>query len=211
MTGCGQYLTERSGMWPPSSRPECVILAGPNGGGKSTIYKTIRFSGAFVNADDIARRLKPEAPEAVGIFAGRLVLAELEQLIEARSDFVYETTLSSHQSVRLIKQACKQGYAVLLIFVVLQTAEMHVLRVKQRVRQGGHDIPETHILRRYEKSLHNLALCPKFCDHLQIYDNSWDTGPRLLLELTGGRLKTDRLGKSALDQRVARVMSPFLK
>ena len=79
--------------------PVCTILAGPNGSGKSTVYRELDVPGPFINADVLARKLNPLNPEQAAIAAGRLVLAELDRAIRANEDFVYETTLSSHQSI----------------------------------------------------------------------------------------------------------------
>lgn len=118
------------------SRPSCVILAGPNGGGKSTIYKNLNLPGVFVNADEVARTLDSANPEAISLQAGRQVLQTLQRLLEKRQDFVYETTLSSHQSVNLLRQVANAGYRTLVIFVALATPDLHVMRVAQRVSRG---------------------------------------------------------------------------
>ena len=81
----------------PERRPSCTILGGPNGAGKSSIYDALAPIGTFVNADAAARLIAPDHPEAVSLAAGRRVLGQLDILIAAREDFVYETTLSGHQ------------------------------------------------------------------------------------------------------------------
>ncbi|OLP61445.1 hypothetical protein BJF93_00460 [Xaviernesmea oryzae] len=80
----------------PNDRPELVVLAGPNGAGKSSLYKIARFSGVFINADEIARRLDPENPQQKSMAAGRQAIRRLDEAFLAGVDIVYETTLSSH-------------------------------------------------------------------------------------------------------------------
>lgn len=188
---------------PPNRQPECVVLAGPNGAGKSSIYALLRFEGEFVNADDIARQLEPDNPDAAAIKAGRRAIQRLEWLIGSRSDFVYETTLSSHQSIRLLRVAREAGYAVLLVFIALQSADLHVLRVKQRVLQGGHAIPETSVRRRYHKTFDQLQRAIPFCHAVEVYDNSGPEGPRLVVSLREGRVVDAAFRDNALDRGIA--------
>jgi predicted ABC-type ATPase len=117
----------------------CTILGGTNGSGKSTIYDEavrLQADGEFVNADVLARRMSPNAPEAVSLKAGRRVIERLGELIAARDSFVHETTLSSHQSLQVMRDARAAGYHVGLVFVVLDSVDLNVLRVRERVREG---------------------------------------------------------------------------
>jgi predicted ABC-type ATPase len=134
----------------------CTILGGTNGSGKSTIYEEAvrpQIAGEFVNADVLARRIAPDAPESASLRAGKQVVARLRELIAARQSFIHETTLSSHQSLQVMRQARSAGYHVGLIFVVLHNVELNILRVRERVRMGGHSIPERDIRRRYNRRL----------------------------------------------------------
>jgi predicted ABC-type ATPase len=136
--------------------PVCTIIGGPNGSGKSTIYGRLAPPGRFLNADVIARGINPGRPEAAFISAGRQTLAELARVIGARETFVYETTLSSRQSAKLMLAAKQAGYEVGLVFVILNSADLNVERVAERVARGGHDIPEDVIRRRYETAIRRL-------------------------------------------------------
>lgn len=144
--------------------PLCTIFAGPNGSGKSTALDQLDRTGEFVNADDYARRLDAKHPEEVSLLAGRQVLVRLSELIDQRLDFTFETTLSSNQSLAMIRDARQQGYRVELVFIGLRSPELHIARVAQRVAQGGHDIPPRVILRRYERSFANLAIALRSAD-----------------------------------------------
>jgi predicted ABC-type ATPase len=139
-----------------AGKPNCTILGGPNGSGKSTIYDTLDLPGRFINADIIARGINPAQPEAASMTAGRQTLAELDRTIAAGESFVYETTLSSQQSIDLMRTAKSADFDVGLVFVMLRSADMHVGRVATRVARGGHHIPEDTIRRRYETALKRL-------------------------------------------------------
>jgi len=129
------------------------LLAGCNGAGKTTAAFTLLpgllACREFVNADEIARGLSPFQPETVSIQAGRLMLARLQELLAAGETFALETTLATRHYVRFIAEARAQGYTVQLIFFWLNSPELAIERVKARVREGGHSIPEVVIRRRY--------------------------------------------------------------
>ncbi len=132
------------------SAPRCVILAGPNGSGKSSVYQRLLPPGEFVNADIIEAGLPQNMPPpAKKIRAGKLAISRLNELIQAKADFAFETTLSSQHALRMMTSAKLAGYRVGLIFVALDTPERNIKRVRFRVALGGHDIPEADIVRRY--------------------------------------------------------------
>jgi predicted ABC-type ATPase len=120
------------------SQPECLILAGPNGGGKSTVYKRLiakeklPSDTIYVNTDDNLKTLERLDPTATDIAAGRLSISTLNEAISSKTDFVFETTLSSHHSIRTIEMARSAGYVVGLIYVLLQTVELHNARIRTR-------------------------------------------------------------------------------
>ena len=154
-----------------------IIIAGPNGAGKTTFAREFLPNEAgcpvFVNADLIAAGLAPFAPEAAAVQAGRLMLAELERHFEAGQSFAFETTLSGRAYLRHISRWQAAGYRVELIFLQLASADEAVARVAQRVKQGGHHIPEPVIRRRFEAGLDNLqSHYAPVVDEWAIYDNS---------------------------------------
>ena len=136
------------------------IIAGCNGAGKTTasysILPEILNCDEFVNADEIARGLSPFKPERAGIQAGRLMLGRIKYLIEGDQDFAFETTLSTKSYKKLVIEAQNKGYAVTLIFFYLKSEDLAVKRVETRVKEGGHDIPEKIIRRRYKNGLKNF-------------------------------------------------------
>ena len=164
------------------SPPKIIIIAGPNGAGKTTFAREFLPNEAdclqFVNADLIAAGLSPFAPEAAALQAGRLMLTQIADHLAHRRSFAFETTLSGVAYAHQIPKWRTWGYAVALHFLALPDADMAVARVAQRVKQGGHNIPEAVIRRRFVAGLANL---PRYCelvDDWDVYDNS---GPKPIL------------------------------
>ena len=137
-----------------------IILAGPNGAGKTTFARTFLPEEAqcprFINADLIAAGLSPFAPETASLRAGRLMLEEIASCVRRGESFAFETTLSGLSYRARIRQWRAQGYHVSLFFLCLPDAEAAIARVAERVRQGGHDIPEAVVRRRFAAGLRNL-------------------------------------------------------
>jgi predicted ABC-type ATPase len=157
--------------------PRIIIIAGPNGAGKTTFAREFLPHEAscpvFVNADLIAAGIAPFAPETAAIQAGRVMLQELARHFAARTNFAFETTLSGRSYLRLIHEWQKAGYQVKLIFLQLASAETAIARVAQRVVQGGHDIPEDVIRRRFAAGRNNFeTLYAPIVDAWALYDNS---------------------------------------
>ena len=158
------------------------IIAGPDGAGKTTFAREFLPDEAgclqFVNADLIAAGLSPFAPEAVAFQAGRLMLAQTADHLAHGRSFALETTLSGLDYARQIPQWRALGYAVSLHFLALSNAEVAIERVAQRVRQGGHNIPEAVIRRRFASGQANLVRYCALVDDWDVYDNS---GPKPVL------------------------------
>ncbi len=143
-----------------NQHPRIIIIAGPNGAGKTTFAREFLPQEAgcpvFVNADLIAAGLAPFAPEVAAVQAGRLMLQELARHFAARNSFAFETTLSGRGYVRLIDQWRAVGYHVKLMYLGLDTPQEAVDRVARRVSQGGHNVPEAVIRRRFEAGRRNF-------------------------------------------------------
>jgi predicted ABC-type ATPase len=142
------------------SPPTCWLIAGPNGAGKTTFalqyLPTVANCRNFVNADLIAAGLSPLSPETELLAASRLFLREIENRIQARQNFAFETTLSGRSYLKLIKRLRAERWRVELIYLALPNVEMSRLRVAERVVHGGHNIPLADIERRFPRSLRNL-------------------------------------------------------
>jgi predicted ABC-type ATPase len=153
------------------------IIAGCNGAGKTTASFTllpeVLDCKEFVNADEIARGLSPFQPEKVAIQAGRIMLERIDQLLVAGGDFAIETTLATKTYAHLVKRAQDLGYVVTLFYFWLRNPEMAIDRVKKRVEEGGHNIPEDVIRRRYQAGIQNLFdLFIPIVDFWIVVDNS---------------------------------------
>jgi predicted ABC-type ATPase len=140
--------------------PSIIILAGPNGAGKTTFARSFLPQEAnclrFINADLIAAGLSPFAPEAAALKAGRLMLREIDDCVKQKESFAFETTLSGLGYLPRIRQWRLMGYEVSLYFLALPSAETAIMRVSARVKQGGHNIPESIIRRRFIAGLRNF-------------------------------------------------------
>jgi predicted ABC-type ATPase len=154
-----------------------LIIAGPNGAGKTTFARSFLPQEAqlprFINADLIAAGLAPFAPETAALKAGRLMLQEIEQCARRGESFAFETTLSGIGYLRHIAGWRARGYRVSLFFLTLPNVETAIARVAARVRQGGHDIPEDVIRRRFDAGLENFHHRYKQAVHeWALYDNA---------------------------------------
>ena len=159
------------------SLPKIVIIAGPNGAGKTTFACAFLPQEAqcphFINADLIAVGLSPFAPEAAAIRAGRLMLGEIAACAARRESFAFETTLSGLGYLRHIRAWKASGYHVSLFFLGLPSVDLAIARVAERVRQGGHDIPEDVIRRRFEAGRRNFEHQYRAAvDAWALYDNA---------------------------------------
>ncbi|MXX74592.1 MAG: AAA family ATPase [Holophagales bacterium] len=137
-----------------------ILIAGPNGGGKPTFaLEYLPYEPAcpiFVNADLIAAGVSPLAPDAAAFRAGRLMLGEIDRHARQRRSFAFETTLAGLGYLRRIRRWRSRGYAVRLVYLPLASPEEALRRVEQRVRQGGHRIPEDVVRRRFQRSVANF-------------------------------------------------------
>ncbi|WP_341645068.1 zeta toxin family protein [Thauera sp. SDU_THAU2] len=154
-----------------------IIIAGPNGAGKTTFARSFLPEEAqcprFINADLIAAGLSPFAPEAAAIRAGRLMLEEMSACTRRGDSFAFETTLSGLSYLRHIDHWRAMGYHVSLFFLTLPSEEAAIARVAKRVSQGGHDIPEAVIRRRFVAGRHNFEKHYKDkVDAWALYDNA---------------------------------------
>ncbi|MEO1012905.1 MAG: zeta toxin family protein [Bacteroidota bacterium] len=153
------------------------IISGCNGAGKTTASYTILPElldcNEFVNADEIAKGLSPFNPDSAAIQAGRLMLKRIQNFMDQGKDFAFETTLSTRSYKNLIIKAKEKGYSISILFFWLRTEELAIKRVKTRVREGGHNIPEPIIKRRYKNGLKNFfRIFEPIIDEWIFIDNS---------------------------------------
>lgn len=170
---------------------EIVVLGGPNGAGKTTAAMTLLPKALaiteFVNADEIARGISPNNVEGVSVAAARVMIARMNSLLEQGTSFAFETTCSGQGHVTYLKRAKARGWRISLLFLWLPSPKIALERVARRVREGGHDVPDAVVIRRFWKGLSNLReVYLPLADVAAIYDNS-DEGPRLIAERLPGR------------------------
>lgn len=159
------------------AKPRCIIIAGPNGSGKTTFARDYLSSIAgmihFINADLIAGGISPLSPSLAAVTAGRLVLRELDRLVESKFDFSFESTLSGLQYAKRIANWKNHGYTIEIVYLRLASPRLALSRVDARVRQGGHGVPRADILRRFRRSWVNFGkIYQPLADHWAIYENS---------------------------------------
>mgnify|MGYP001596852264 FL=1 len=165
-------------------KPLCVLIAGPNGAGKTTFargFLPVEMGIVhFVNADLIATGLSPLQPELAARAAGRLVLTELDRLVRARADFAFESTLSGTGYAARLRRWKLAGYYLEIVFLRLPSPTLALRRIAARVKQGGHDVPEADVRRRFERGWHNFeTIYRPLADAWAVYDNAGEI-PRLL-------------------------------
>lgn len=158
-------------------KPTCFIIAGPNGSGKTTFalryLPQIAGCHNFVNADLIASGLSPFDSLSAQYEAGRLFLRQIHENINKRVDFAFETTLAGRSQISMIKKLRQDNWQVVLFFLWIPDAAFSKSRVRERVKHGGHNIPDDTIYRRFNRIMRNLVkIYIPLCDKVVCYDNS---------------------------------------
>lgn len=149
-----------------------VLIAGPNGAGKTTLFQHAYPEYDRIDADQIARSLAPGSAQTDAVAAGRVVVGLLNDALDAGRKLVFETTFAGRQPIDLARRARERGYLCTVNFVLLESPDLHVERVADRVRAGGHAVDADTIRRRYERS-------PTSCGTpRRSMRSSWSTTPR---------------------------------
>jgi predicted ABC-type ATPase len=167
-------------------KPTCFVIAGPNGAGKTTFalryLPKIASCRNFVNADLIAYGLSPFDSLSAQLEAGRLFLREIYANIDKQVDFAFEATLAGRSHINLLKKLRKDGWRIILFFLWIPNAAFSKSRIRERVKHGGHNIPDETIFRRFPRIMHNLVkIYIPLCDKVICYDNS-ESEPVLVFE-----------------------------
>ena len=170
--------------------PNLYIVAGPNGAGKTTFAREFLPNYAncleFVNADLIAEGISPFSPEQAAVRAGRLMLEQIHLLGGKNRDFGFETTLSGKGYIRLLHDLKNKGYQISLFFLWVNSVDIVLGRIADRVRRGGHNVPEHVVRRRFKRGIVNFfQLYRPLLDFWIIIDNSTDSSTIVAFEKTG--------------------------
>lgn len=168
------------------------IIAGTNGSGKTTFAKMFlpKYVNCprFVNADLIAKGLSPFSPRLVAIRAGKLVLEQIHELADKDVSFAFETTLAGKSYSLFLKTLKNKGYSIHLFFLWIPDFDIAMARIKERVKDGGHDVPEQDVKRRFYRSIHNFFKVYKpLLDSWILFDNS-SAIPKPIAEKGAGKL-----------------------
>lgn len=176
-------------------KPVLIVVAGPNGSGKTTVTSRIlkhewMEDAVYINPDIVAQEKFGDWNSREAVMQSVKYCEQLrEQCLEKRKSLIFETVLSVEDKVEYIHRAVMAGYFVRLFFVCTASPTINAARIAHRVMEGGHDVPIAKIISRYHKSLMNCCLASRLADRTYIYDNSVDNeDARLLFRLTKGRL-----------------------
>jgi predicted ABC-type ATPase len=166
-----------------------TVFAGPNGSGKSSLIRGVEFEGRenLLEPDAIARRITPEFPRLAGISAGREVLHRAAEYIRGGESFAIETTLAGGWTTNAIKAALDRRFFTRLFYICVDNPEQSIQRVRERVAQGGHDVPDADVRRRYARSLANAGHVLRLVHQGLVFDNS-GAEPRQVFEMRSGRM-----------------------
>jgi predicted ABC-type ATPase len=176
-------------------KPKLLIVAGPNGSGKtsvtSKILKHVWIEGCeYINPDIIARDMFGDwnSPKAI-LQAAQYSAKRREECIAYKRSLIFETVLSALDKISFIEHAKQEGYFIRLFFISTDNPQINAMRILRRVMNGGHDVPAEKIVSRYCKSISNCAFLAQIVDRLYVYDNSIENSfPKLLFRANEGVL-----------------------
>lgn len=177
-------------------QPEMIIIAGPNGSGKTSVtHKFLHHEWAegvlYINPDEVAKDMFGDWNSAEAVLKAANYCSDLrETCLREKKSFVFETVMSAEDKLDFILRAKEHGFFVRLFFIATRHPSINAARIALRVMQGGHDVPIPKIVSRYYKSIANCKTIASVVDRLYVYDNSIDgKDARLLFRLSDGALK----------------------
>ena len=152
-------------------KKKLYLIAGANGSGKTTLaHELLREEQGlvFLNADETAAKIG----DSVGLAAGRIILTEINNMLTSGKSFVLESTISGNYHKRVLAEAKSSGYEVIMFYVFLNSVDLNIERIKNRVALGGHNVPDEDVIRRFDKSIKNFWDIAKIVDFWELYYNS---------------------------------------
>ena len=176
-------------------KPKLIIIAGPNGSGKTTITEQLLSHEwgdecIYINPDNIARdKFGDWNSEDAVLKAAKFATEQRYQLLDSGKSVVFETVLSSDEKLEYIKKAKEAGYFIRVFFVCTESPSINAARIAGRYMEGGHSVPIEKIVSRYGKSIVNCKRLAMLVDRLYVYDNSIENQPaRLLFRIADGKI-----------------------
>lgn len=176
-------------------KPVLIVIAGPNGSGKTTITTKILNhewleNSVYINPDIIAQEKFGDWNSESAILQSINYCTSLrEQCLEKKQSLIFETVMSANDKIDYLKRAKEMGFFIRFFFVCTLSPTINAARIANRVMEGGHDVPISKIITRYQKSLSNCKIVSKFVDRTYVYDNSIDNQEaKLLFRLSDGKL-----------------------
>lgn len=179
-------------------KPVLIVIAGPNGSGKTSITSKILQHDwvedcVYINPDNIARDTFGDWNSAEAVLkAAKLATQIREDCLNQNKGIIFETVLSADDKIAFLQKAKAKGYFIRLFFVGTNSPTINASRIAQRVMEGGHDVPITKIISRYSKSIANCCIATQIVDRAYLYDNSVDfQEPILLFRTADGKISKE--------------------
>lgn len=176
-------------------KPELIIIAGPNGSGKTSItQKFLHHEWAegttYINPDQVAKDVFGDWNDSEAVLKAANYCAELrEECLEEKKSFVFETVFSAQDKIDFVIRAKQAGFFIRIFFISTSDPAINASRIAKRVMKGGHDVPISKIISRYNKSIQNCKTVAPIVDRLYLYDNSIDNvDAQPLFRLSNGSL-----------------------
>lgn len=176
-------------------KPELIIIAGPNGSGKTSItQKFLHHEWAegttYINPDQVAKDMFGDWNNSEAVLKAANYCSKLrERCLAEKKSFVFETVFSAQDKIDFVIRAKKAGFFIRIFFISTSNPTINASRIAKRVMEGGHDVPITKIISRYNKSIQNCRTVSSIVDRLYVYDNSIDDADaHPLFRLTNGDL-----------------------
>ncbi len=176
-------------------KPVLIVIAGPNGSGKTTITSRVLQhdwleDSLYINPDNVAQHMFGDwnNQEAV-LKAAQYCQKQREECLKNKHSMIFETVMSTDEKINFIQRAKEAGFFIRLFFVGTSSPTINASRIAARVMKGGHDVPIAKIISRYAKSIINCGIASQYADRTYIYDNSTDgVGAQLLFRMTDGKV-----------------------
>ena len=176
-------------------KPVLIVIAGPNGSGKTTITSRVLQhdwleDSLYINPDNVAQHMFGDwnNQEAV-LKAAQYCQEQREECLKNKHSMIFETVMSTDEKINFIQRAKEADFFIRLFFVGTSSPTINASRIAARVMKGGHDVPSAKIISRYAKSIINCGIASQYADRTYVYDNSTDgVEAQLLFRMTDGKV-----------------------